>query len=159
LPDIPHAYISHRGPGRLRVKIPSRKGDTAYFSELKKLLADCKGTKEYEINPVTGSVLFVREVDIKAVMEFAEGNHLFKFGGRDSPSFSSEITENFKNLNKQLKGITGGGMDIPGLAFLTLLGFGIYQISKGNFTAIPWYAAFWYALNIFLKSQTSKSGG
>jgi hypothetical protein len=159
LPEIPHAYIIHRGPGRLRVKIPSKKGDTAYFSELKKLLAHCKGVKEYETNPVTGSVLFVREVDIKAVMEFAEGNHLFKFGVGDSPSFSYEITENFKNLNKQLKGLTGGEMDIPGLAFLTLLGFGIYQISKGNFTAIPWYAAFWYALSIFLKSQTSTSSG
>ena len=140
------------------MKIPSKKGDTAYFSELKKLLAHCQGVKEYETNPVTGSVLFVREVDIKAITEFAEGNHLFRLGGRGSPSFSYEITENFKNLNRQLKGVTGGEMDIPGLAFLTLLGFGIYQISRGNLMAIPWYAAFWYALNIFLESQPSKSG-
>ena len=158
MPEIPRAYISHRGPGRLRVKIPSKKGDTAYFSEVKKLFADCKGVKEYKTNPVTGSVLFVHEVDIKAITEFAEGNRLFKLGGRGSPSFSYEITENFKNLNEQLKGITRGEMDIPGLAFLTLIGFGIYEVSKGNLAAIPWYAAFWYALNIFLESQASKSG-
>jgi Heavy metal associated domain 2 len=159
LPEIPHAYISHQGPGRLRVKIPSKKGDSVYFSELKKLLTQCKGVTEYETNPVTGSVLFVHGVDIKAVMEFAEGNHLFKLGEGGSPSYSYEITESFKNLNKHLKGITGGEMDIPGLAFLSLVGFGIYQIGRGNLMAIPWYTAFWYALNIFLKNRKSDSGG
>ena len=159
MPQIPRAYISHRGPERLRVKIPSRKGDTVYFSELKKQLTQCKAVTQCETNPVTASVLFVRMADIRTVIEFAEGNHLFKLGEKGSPSFSYEITENFKNLNRQLKGVTGGEMDIPGLAFLTLLGFGIYQISRGNLMAIPWYAAFWYALNIFLKSQTSESGG
>ena len=47
---------------------------------------------------------------------------------------------------------TGDEIDIEGLAFLLLLGAGIYQISVGNLTALPWYAAFWYAFNIFLKS-------
>lgn len=46
--------------------------------------------------------------------------------------------------------------DLPGMAFLTLLGVGIYQLVRGNFAAPPWYTAFWYAMGIFTKSIMEK---
>jgi hypothetical protein len=52
----------------------------------------------------------------------------------------------------------GGWVNLGAMAFLILLGAAIYQIARGNLTAIPWYTAFWYALNIFLKSKPSETG-
>jgi hypothetical protein len=63
----------------------------------------------------------------------------------------------FGEIENKIEKVTGGSLDISEMAFLALLGAGIFQIGKGNLTAIPWYTAFWYALNIFLKSDTSKT--
>ena len=64
------------------------------------------------------------------------------------------IAAGFASMDDRVKTLTGSGFDLSGLAFLALMGAGIYQIARGNFGAIPWYGAFWYALGIF-----SKSGG
>ena len=63
------------------------------------------------------------------------------------------ITGTFHQVNTRVQGFTKGKLDIPTLSFVALLVVGIYQISQKNFTAPAWYMAFWYALNIFLKSR------
>ena len=74
---------------------------------------------------------------------------------------SNELAESLgltdQSTNDKIKKLTGGDMDIAGIAFVTLLGLGIYQISRGNFIAPAWYTAFWYAMNIFLNSK-NKAG-
>lgn len=61
-------------------------------------------------------------------------------------------------MSGRVEKATGGTMGISEVAFLALFGAGVMQIGRGNFTAIPWYTAFWYALNIFLKSDAQKTG-
>jgi hypothetical protein len=51
---------------------------------------------------------------------------------------------------------TGGWLDLPGMAFLLLLGIGIYQIRRGNIGLPPWYTAFWYAFGVYTKSLVEK---
>jgi hypothetical protein len=63
------------------------------------------------------------------------------------------ISEAFEGIDLALRDVSGNELDIGGTAFLILLALGGYQIIKGNITAIPWYAAGWYALNIFLKTN------
>ena len=63
------------------------------------------------------------------------------------------ISDTFKQTDAKVLELSGGQLDIAGTAFLGLAGVGLYQIAKGNFAALPWYAAFWYALNIFLKAE------
>jgi hypothetical protein len=151
---LPHAYISHRTTGRLRVKIPSRKGNREYLLSLKERFSGLEGIETLEINPLTGSVLIVHSSDLRTIAEYAMANNLFLLKGLDSSpaGLQQRVSKAFKSINGQLKTATSGEIDIGGLAFLALLGFGVYQISMGNLTALPWYAAFWYALNIFLKS-------
>jgi hypothetical protein len=94
-------------------------------------------------------------MDSGKIVAYAESSGLFKI--RSSAShptiFSRGISDTFRNLNKGVTAFTGGSASIPDIVFLTLMGFGIYQISQGNLIAPAWYVAFWYALNIFLKSQ------
>jgi hypothetical protein len=152
--DLPDAFLSHRISGRARLKIPSKKRDFLYFKSLREQLSGCGSVKTMEVNPVSGSILIVHTSDIEKIAEYARDRNIFNL--KDNipypTNMHSTVSKAFKDINGKIKGITGGDMDIAGAAFLALLGLGIYQISRGNFAAPAWYTAFWYALNIFLKS-------
>ncbi|MGO9611511.1 MAG: HMA2 domain-containing protein [Dissulfurispiraceae bacterium] len=156
---LPNAYISHQTMGRLRVKIPSKKGAEGYFTSLKERLLGIEGVRTVETNPLTGSVLLVHGMDVRTIAEFAAANNLFSLQELNGypAGLQQRISRTFKGMDAHLKTFTGGEIDIAGLAFLILLGAGIYQISMGNLTALPWYGAFWYALNILLKSSSVPS--
>lgn len=156
--DLSEAYVSHLTPGRLRIKILSKKGDAPFFSSLAERLSGCAGINRVEANALTGSVLFIHTVEIEGIAGYADANHLFRLVRQKPPqsTLSRRISEAFKMMNKEVTDFTGGEIDIPGTALLSLLAMGIYQISRGNFGAIPWYTAFWYAMNIFLKAQPDK---
>lgn len=153
---LPHAYISHQTTGRLRIKIPSKKGDQRYLTGVKERFSGFEGIENIELNPLTGSILIIHKVNRERIAEYAMANNLFSLKGLNSypAGLQQRISGTFKGMDTQLKKFTGGEIDIGGMAFLVLLGAGIYQISMGNLTAVPWYAAFWYALNIFLKSSS-----
>jgi hypothetical protein len=156
--DLPEAYLVHRTPGRLRLKIPSRKGDISYFASLGKQLSGLDGVDKVMVNPLTGSALFIHNANRAMIAEYAMANNLFSLKRLDSypTGLQQRVSETFNGFNAQMKVLTCGEIDMGGLAFLALLGAGIYQISRGNIAAIPWYAAFWYALNIFLKAKPGK---
>jgi hypothetical protein len=152
---LPVAHISHHARGRLRIRIPSKKGDTSYFKALKEHFSGLEGIRALEVNPTTGSLLIAHTLDRQAIEQYATEKTLFSLTGAHSSraGLHPKVSETFHGLNNQMKAFTSGEINIGGMAFLALMGAGIYQIGKGNFTAIPWYTAFWYALNIFLKSQ------
>jgi len=158
VPDIPDAFCSHKTSGRMRLKIPSKKGNRGYFTFLTEQLSGISGIEKIEANPLTGSVLFLYTCGTEAIAEHAETNSIFKLNGLNQypTNLHQRISNTFKGINDRVKGVTGGEMDMGTLAFLVLAGAGIYQISRGNFTAPAWYTAFWYALNIFLKSGANK---
>lgn len=158
MPDIPEALCSHKSSRRIRLKIPSKKGDTAYFMALRNELSKCSCIEKIETNPLTGSALFIHSGDFKAIAENAEANNIFRLREfeANSTDLHRTVSDAFKGINNRIKSATGGGLDIGALTFLFLLGAGIYQISRGRFAAPAWYTAFWYALNIFLKSMPNK---
>ena len=153
---IPDAYISHRTDHRLRIKVPSKKRDHEYFGTLHQHLSGKEGIETVEINPLTGSVLITHNVDADALVAEAQSKSLFtlKKSVPAQPTLHKIVKGHFKGFDDRIKGFTGGSQNIGTLAFLTLAGVGIYQIARGNFTAPAWYTAFWYALNLFLKSDT-----
>ncbi|VAX33987.1 hypothetical protein MNBD_NITROSPIRAE03-50 [hydrothermal vent metagenome] len=155
---LSEAYLIHRSPGRFRIKIPARKGDTHYFASITEKLSRLKEIEKIAANPATASLLVLHKTETKTIAGYAESNSLFKIESyRYSPEITSQgIVDIFKEFNTLMKGITGNTLDIPGMAFLGLLGTGIYQISRGNLAAPAWYTAFWYSMNIFLKGMPAK---
>jgi hypothetical protein len=153
---LPDAYISHQASGRIRVKIPSKKGDDRYFKNANTLFQQHKGIDRTEVNPLTGSILVIHSGNLTSVMEFAETNNLFRLNGTNqTPTVAVGIKTAFNDFNAQIKRFTGYELDIPTLAFLVLLAAGLYQISMGNAGSIPWYTAIWYGMNIFLKGASA----
>ena len=156
---IPKAHISHRMAGRVRLKIPAKKGDIRYFQLAEQAFKGCAPVQDVSSNPATGSMLIEFSGKADAVLAFAENKQLFtivKEVGQGT-DFHQSVKGSFNAIDRQVKGWTQGSINLGGLAFVALVGAGIYQIARGNFTAIPWYSAFWYALGIFSKSADTKA--
>src|SRR5215470_17701438 len=55
--------IAHQVPGRVRMKIPSAKGDPALLEEIQKTFSAIPGIEEVAVNPETGSMVLKYDVD------------------------------------------------------------------------------------------------
>jgi len=156
----PDAYVSHHTAGRFRIRIPSKKGDVAFFESLKTLGGQFPSIHEVTVNPLTGSILIKHALDPKLMEELGRKHFPEQAGQIDSPSSNihRQVTETYHLVDKKIKKFTGGEMDVGTMSFGALLLMGLYQISRGNFMAPAWYTAFWYALNIFLKSKPREQG-
>ena len=58
----PFAYIKHQMPGRVRVKIPQKKGDFRYFDRIAELLTGCPGITQLQLNPPAASILICHKI-------------------------------------------------------------------------------------------------
>lgn len=158
---LPEAYISHMISGRLRIKIPSKKGDMHYFGDMYKQFSACEGIEKVEVNSLTGSILLIHAVDVSRIADFSKQNNLFSI--KDTRLFgkqtyiSRKLSDTFQDFNHKVIVSTKGFANIPDLIVLTLIGLSIFQMSQGNFIAPAWYTALWYAMNIFLKSQSKQT--
>ncbi len=158
---LPEAHLVHASPGRVRIRIPSRKRDEAFFSSLKERIAKFPMIQRVEANPLTGSVLVIHDlngtdVDLKTISDYTEMSGLFTLQqpGPDQSSVSEKIATLVSGANDKVRGATAGELDLPTTASLGLLGLGLYQLGRGNVAAPAWHVAFWYALNIFLQGQS-----
>jgi hypothetical protein len=144
---------------RVRIKIPAKKGDAAYFSTLLKRLSGHEGIQRVDVNAVTGSLLLFHDTDLAALAESAVAQQLFalEFSGFKASPLHEKMLQPFFDLNNSLKRISGGEIDIPGIAVVGFVAFGIYQISRGNIAAPAWYTAFWYAMSTALHARSGKA--
>ncbi len=155
--DFPEdTYVSHASQGRLRLRIPSKKRDAAFFAQLQAVLSSIPGFDQIKVNPLSGSLLILHSELPEEMASFVKtlAGLSPKSNSTGKPnSIYQRFTGTFRQVNTQIQGFTKGELDIPTLSFIALLVVGIYQISRKNFTAPAWYTAFWYALNIFLQSK------
>ncbi|MEW6664941.1 MAG: hypothetical protein AB1512_06945 [Thermodesulfobacteriota bacterium] len=159
---IPEAHLVHRGLERIRIRIPSRRGNAAFFSRVRGKFFPFPHVKRLDVNPATGGLLFLgKGIDLHKIAEVAEKEEFFTLQvveQRPVP-LSKRIAAPLGGLSSKVRGMTGGQVDLPGLAFLALLGFGIFQIVRGDLRSPPWYTAFWYAFGVFSKSVVDMVAG
>lgn len=150
-----HARTVSRTPSRLRIKIDGHKNDAAFFEELQKQLTAEFDLNRVTANPETGSVLLEGDaVDPAAVGAFGQTHALFSLAQRpQKPSGIAErIGRSIGGVNAGVRSASAGELDLPSLVFVLLLISGAFQLLRGNFSAPPWYTAFWYAFGVFTKS-------
>ncbi|MEW6113595.1 MAG: HMA2 domain-containing protein [Thermodesulfobacteriota bacterium] len=152
---VPEALVSHAIRGRLRIKIPLKKGDESYFADLSDRLSNCPGVEAVTTNLYTGGVLVVHDCEAENIAGFARHEGLFSLKratGRRR-SLLQEVARTFQQYNRSLKKMTGGELDISSLIFLSLVVSGLWQIARGNLTIPAWYTAFYYALGVYSGAQ------
>ncbi len=152
---IPEAHLSHRTSDRLRIKIPSKKGDVLYFSSLSEQVSRWPGVEGITVNPPIGSALILYPGKIGNFFELAKKEELFQLNKvkRHRTTLFANVAETFLRYDKKLKQTTNGELDISSLVFLSLLISGIWQIARGSVAMPAWYTAFYYALGVFTRAQ------
>ena len=149
--DLPvDAFIGHISPGRLRVKIPSKKGDAPFFNSLQALFACLPGVQSITTNPATGSLLILHTLDEATVRDLLQSYNLCPgVNNKKAPSaVHGEIAGIFQGWDHQVKNFSHGALNLEALVAITLIGASLYQISRGRFTALPWYNGLWYAFSL-----------
>ncbi len=158
---VPEASIVHRISGRMRVRVPSRRGDTAYFAAVEESLRSLHGVESVQADPLTGGILILHGIDRGAIVDYAAQKALFLAREEEAGKAGGTVLHDvlgapFGSLSRRIRAFTGSAADLSGLAVVALLSVGVYQIARGNFGAPAWYTAFWYALGIFNKSDGGK---
>ncbi len=154
------AYISHRIPGRIRIKIPSKKKDSRFFSHIQGTLSGIKSVAGVEVNPVTGGILIIYQGNEADVIEEIKEKQLFNFSERTRKTprrFRDRVFDGVKKANNNVRKVTAGQLDLWDAVFLYLLGYGIYQISRGNLKGPAWYSAFWYAFGVLYRARKNNN--
>lgn len=165
---LPDAYITHATQGRVRIRIPDRKGDSTYFASLKEKLAglsELPGIQRVEANPMTGSILVLHTLDLQAVdlglvAQYSEFNNLFRL--KVSPPGQTSASVIRKQSPREVNGEVGGrassDIDFGMLAILGFVGVAIIQLTRGHIM-MPAITALWYAHSLIKERQGHNNHG
>jgi Heavy metal associated domain 2 len=79
----PIATIQHQMPGRLRLRIPARRGDASFFHGVVQALSKVPGIEELDAFPLTGSIIIRHSGSAQAIAAAALEQGLFEVGLED----------------------------------------------------------------------------
>lgn len=151
----PSAYVSHRTRDRLRLKVPERRHDAAYFDRLKAQLLRYPGVTAVVVNPLTASALVHYDgrpgALVPALGDGATRTDLFVLAGPDADqpaqresSLLSSVRRRVSEFDQELRSWSGGSLDLRSTVFLGLATMGVVQLLRGN-VAAPAITLLWYA--------------
>jgi hypothetical protein len=150
MPELPQARVCHFTTGRLRVKIPEKRRDDAFFEIVKQRLATWDSIERVEVNPLTASVL-VQFSDVgRLFAENASRNDLFALNydaleaDFETPALTEWAKRRWSDADLTVRRWTSGAADLRGAVLVTLLVAGSYQLFRGNIAA-PAATLLWYA--------------
>lgn len=152
------ARITHCLPGRMRLRIPERRGEVEYFAKVARAFECSKRVRAVEVNPVSASVLVSFEGDELVLDELEALSPLLRV--RDikeaSRSLLADVVDALGRSRGRLGRVTRGKLDAESLAFLGYAFVGLYQISRGH--AMPaGLTLLHYALGL-IETQRERQG-
>ncbi|MGJ0429443.1 HMA2 domain-containing protein [Methylobacter sp.] len=141
----PSAFIKHQLPGRVRLKIPQKRGDINYFNRLEELFSHFLGINALKLNPSTASIVISHEngVSFQDIAEFAKTKNLFNLVEKTEDHdetipnlYIKALTlTGFNRFDRALLDYSKGRLDARSFLFLTLIGLAIHQAARGNVLA------------------------
>jgi len=129
----PRAYISHRTEGRLRLRVPDRRRDVAFFDGLRKGLAACPGIGKIDVNPLTTGVLITHFCPVEKLTGFIADQQLLQLDA--VPGLPER------------RGFLNPGEDIMRMLPPALVVLGATQVVRGNVLG-PAAGLFWMAMGM-----------
>ncbi|MEW5802885.1 MAG: HMA2 domain-containing protein [bacterium] len=160
--------IVHAIPGRVRIKVPKMRQNSALEANIRNRLSNVQIIQRVETNLFTGSILLhysPEEIDQPGILFSLADSFISLFPEIDfeklqtsltspassaaSPSLTaSRISEFSGTLNDQLK--KAGIPDLRILLPLTLLAFGMRGLLVAESVAVPtWYDFLWFSFGTF----------
>lgn len=119
--SLPLARVAHSIPHRLRVHVPSRKRDRAYFDQAAERLRAQPSIRAVRVSPRTGSIMIEHDGHARNVARLARELEVF-----DLPEAAAA-----QMLAARLAGRVVG-VEPTSLISASLAGMGMYQAIRGN---------------------------
>lgn len=133
---LPEAQITHAIPGRLRLRVPERKGDVEYFARVEQELRGIEGVSDVTCNPLTGSALIRHRSEREAVLAAASERDLFgRLSDQPPVSLLDTAIGRTEGLERTISDITEGQFHLFELLFTGLIFAAIIQTLRGRFLA------------------------
>jgi hypothetical protein len=147
--ELPTAFVSHRVPGRVRVRIPTMQNQEDYFARVRDRLATIPGMVRLTTNTRTASVLIEFSGDqLEGLSDLGQKLELFELGSRPHPHSLSEFLYKITGEPDHfVKRVTDGRLDFAGITAIALTGFGISQVIRGHALPAGW-TLLWNAANL-----------
>lgn len=145
------ALVAHQIPGRVRIKIPSEKGNPEYFADTALSLSDCPGVESVDEDFRTASLLLhhASDMPVSEIAQWATSRGLFDLaqGQASGPDSLRAVASGIQALDAEIRELTRGVANLRSLMFLLFLGLGLVQVARGR-TLPPATALFWYAIDL-----------
>jgi cation transport ATPase len=170
--------IAHQVPGRIRMKIPSAKGNPELLEEIQKTFSVIPGIEEVRVNPETGSVVLKYDTDrhddfhtdFAHRYEHHAGHHPHhRPPSNEIDALASKIEEeaNFlaehsqaakavvdfcRHWDREIKNASGNMFDLKMVLCVGLVGFMIFEVGAAAATPV-WVTLTLFGLNHFVEMQ------
>jgi hypothetical protein len=147
--DLPAALIVHFTRRRLRIKVPERRRDAAFFDYVRNRLVAWDSVERVETNPLTASILVHFSAPEPLFLE-AVGKNDFLNIDLDAmarpaePVMTSVAIRSFVAGDNALRSWTANAIDVRSVVFLLLFVGGVYQLLRGRMST-PAPTLLWYA--------------
>jgi hypothetical protein len=150
MPSLPAARITHFTTRRLRIKVPEKRRDAAFFNSAAERLLAWDSIQRVEANPLSASLL-IHFVDLQSLLREAAAKNDFLDIDLDAalaepsdPIISRTAVRSFETADHRLRHWTRNQLDMRSAIFLLLLGGGVYQLLRGRLST-PAPTLLWYA--------------
>ncbi len=146
-----HGQIAHQTSGRVRIDLPAKRGDTAYFSTLSQQIAGLGEVLAVRTNPITGSLIIEYDGPFDALLHRFDDMAIdilaqpasARNGAAAATRWAAE--QDSALPFRLVSGRNVHPMVLVGLAFGAL---GLVQVVRGQ-VLVPALSAFWYAARAF----------
>ena len=150
MPDLPAAHISHFTTRRLRIKVPEKRRNAAFFENVADRLATWDSIERVETNPLTGSVLIFFSDPQRLFLEAVAKNDLFNidfetaFGSSPEPVVTEAAVRSFETVDQTLRRWTQNQIDVRSVLFILMFAGGVLQLLRRRLDT-PAPTLLWYA--------------
>lgn len=138
--DLPEAHVVHLSQGRLRIRIPEKRRDEAFFKTVEERLRSWQSVERVETNPLTAGVL-VHFSDLGGLFaENAMRNDLFAVNidelraehERPRQTITAWARQRWAESDRLLRRWTDDKADLRSAAFLVAVAGAIIQAYRGQ---------------------------
>jgi hypothetical protein len=133
--DTPEGYVVHRTSARLRVAVPAKRRDRAFFAAAEEELHGHPGVKHVETNPATASIL-IHSADSGALLEMLRLQAPFTIV-EEAPKGQmlalAPVRQQHWGWDRQIQKWTGGRSNpARAVVFLVVVAGVAFQVARGK---------------------------
>lgn len=157
---LPKAEVPSFIPHRLRLRIPSKRGDLSFLKGLEAHWLKAFPDTKVSCSIASASLLITGAIpDADAVTEFGRRLALFEWepGKARNRAWTGGVQAAMLSLNRRIQEASQGSLDLVSAIFVALLIMGITELIRGRWKTPPWYTAFWYAFGVYSKAWLDQS--